>query len=104
MIVPGAGHHVPETQLNLTVALLRDYINNNHTIPCIDSPAFNCSFAHDVQCDAMNQCSGDNGSCMNGVCRCFNNYFGADCSMRIQLVDTSQNATYNITSYSSIVL
>lgn len=104
VIIPGAGHLVAETQLDVTISLISFYLLNNHTIPCIDSPNFNCTHAHHIQCKAMDYCNGDNGFCKNGVCRCFNGYFGADCSMQITLVDTSQNSNFTIEPYGSIVL
>ncbi len=103
MVATQAGHQVPLTQLNMTVSLLSDYIANNHSIPCVDTPSSTCNSTLDYQCNAMNQCN-DQGLCVQGICRCFNTFFGADCRLQPILVDTSQEYDIPLPAYDKVVL
>ena len=76
MIVEGAGHLVPMTQLQGSRQVLRDFIDGSE-LKCHNAKK-GCSL-DEALCDLMNNCNG-HGVCSNGRCECEDGYKSADCS------------------------
>eukprot|EP00512_Aurantiochytrium_limacinum_P012053 CAMPEP_0171570154 /NCGR_PEP_ID=MMETSP0961-20121227/2775_1 /TAXON_ID=87120 /ORGANISM="Aurantiochytrium limacinum, Strain ATCCMYA-1381" /LENGTH=662 /DNA_ID=CAMNT_0012124589 /DNA_START=247 /DNA_END=2235 /DNA_ORIENTATION=+ len=95
MVVPKAGHYVPNNNFETSFAMLEDYIKHGG-LQCHESTGKGCSVASDL-CGAMHECSG-HGTCNSetfGRCQCDEGFGLEDCSLQITRVhDNDETNTY----------
>ncbi|CAI2361512.1 unnamed protein product [Moneuplotes crassus] len=81
-----AGHLVPSTQLAMSRSMIKDMISSQKLLCHADDP-LSCRLDK-ISCYYMKNCS-ENGQCINGKCHCDEGFYGADCSIKPDILKTS---------------
>ncbi|CDW87059.1 serine carboxypeptidase [Stylonychia lemnae] len=96
LTVPKAGHFVPANQFELSLAMLKDYMDDTQVgLKCIKDDDPNKCDTSQTMCTYMNNCN-NHGTCNGyGKCDCNDGFKGADCSWATEMLVDGYQKTFN---------